>query len=235
MTSNELKEKQRMIDSKVNALAEKVFPNQAEEDRYPILDGIADEDGYLCSPLKVAWVLKEPYDYFDEGNKPCGGGWSLVKEAFYKDDAWRNPVWQKVAYVMHGFKKGLHWDELDWIRDDHSIIDEIKSVAWINVSKMPGYTVSNDQAILAAYGIWRDILKLQLETYRPDVVIFGKTFRCFSEYYGNPEPRILNDNVWYYNVGGKHLLDTYHPGRKGGEYVNVLIDALTAIRNGELQ
>ena len=235
MTPNELQEMQGMIDSKVNAIAEKVFPNQAEEDRYPILDGIADEEAYLRSPLKVAWVLKEPYDYFDEGNKPCGGGWSLVKEAFYKDDAWKNPVWQRIAYVMHGFHKGLHWDQMDWISNDHSIIDEIKSIACINVSKMPGYTVSNDQAILAAYGIWKDIIKLQLETYNPDVIVFGKTFHCFREYYGSPEPRVLNDNVWYYNVGGKHLLDTYHPGRKGGEYVNALIDALSAIRNGELR
>ena len=136
---------------------------------------------------------------------------------------------------MYGFHKGLHWNEMDWIRDDHSIIDEIKAVAWINVSKMPGYTVSNDQAISCAYGVWKGVIKLQLETYNPDVIIFGKTFHCFRDDYGDPEPHILNGDVWYYNVGGRHLLDAYHPGRKGGEYVDALIDALTAIRNGELK
>ena len=179
-------------------------------------------------------MLKEPYDYFGDDNKPHGGGWSLVKEAFYKDDAWKGPVWQRVAYVMHGFRNGMHWKELPWIRDRPELIDEIKSVAWINVSKMPGYTVSDDDAIAAAYSIWKPVIDRQLETYNPDVAIFGKTFHCFRDGYGNPEPKILNDWIWYYNVGGRHLLYAYHPGRKGEDYVNTLIDALTDIRDGKL-
>lgn len=234
MTAEVLREKQSEIDSMVKTCAEKAFSGSAMDRNSPIYDGIADEEAYLQSPLKVAWVLKEPYDDFTKANKPAGGGWSLVKDAFYKSDAWKNPVWQKVAYVMYGFRHGLNWDELPWIRENHEVINEIKSVAWINVSKMPGYKVSSDRAISNAYSVWKDVIRFQLETYNPDVIIFGKTFHCFRDSYGNPEPQVLNDNVWYYNIAGKHLLDTYHPGRKGGEYVNALIDALTSIRDGKL-
>lgn len=234
MTAKELMDKQTAIDSMVQTCAKNAFSSTTMNSVFPIFDGIADEEAYLQSPLKVAWVLKEPYDGFTKSNKPTGGGWSLVKDAFYKSDAWKNPVWQKVAYVMYGFRHGLNWDDLPWIRENHEIINEIRSVAWINVSKMPGYKVSSDRAISSAYSVWKDVILLQLETYDPDVIIFGKTFHCFRVGYGNPEPRALNDNIWYYNVAGKHLLDTYHPGRKGGEYVNALIDALSSIRNGKI-
>ena len=239
MTAKELKKKQSEIDAAVWRRAKKcgLLINDAE----PIYDGIADEDGYLKSKLKVAWVLKEPYDWIDEEGGPGGGGWSIVKDCFLKHDEnwvtkegrnqWVNPVWQKVAYIMYGFRHSKHWADMDWIRDNPSMMDEIKSIAWINVNKMPAHTNSCDGNYRWLYeNVWKDVVKKQLDIYSPDVIIFGYTFHCFKDSYGTSLVEVSsNDWVNHYRVGKLHLLDTYHPGRKGGEYVDDVIDMLNEI------
>ena len=92
MTPRKLMLEQKRIDTLVINRARKHGLSSNSFD--PIRDGIGDEKGYLQSRLKVAWVLKEPYDEWEKDGSPCGGGWSLVKDCFQKDDAWKNPVWQ---------------------------------------------------------------------------------------------------------------------------------------------
>ena len=199
------------------------------DDFGPICDGIADEEGYLHARLRVAWILKEPYDAFSPEGKPCGGYWSLVKDCFSKDDAWRHPVWQKIAYVMYGFKNNLHWCDLPWIRDCRQIIEEIKSVAWINLSKMPAHQSSVMPIVASNYRQhWKPVVEEQLRLYEPNVVIFGNTFNCMKDTFPHAEmiEKYSNKWVYFWRSGKQILLDTYHPGRKGEGYVNALIDAL---------
>lgn len=232
MTPETLRKEQEYINDLIMQRAEEC--GIATNNIQPIFDGVAEEEGYLNSTLKVAWVLKEPWDDKDSSGRPCGGGWSLPKDCFYKDDAWSNPVWQKIAYVMHGFRKNLHWDEMRWIRDSHEMINEIRTVAWINVSKMPGYTVSNDDFIWQRYNkFWKDILFKQFSVFAPDVIIFGKTFHCFRGAYpdARKDDALSNDTVSYLRNGKQILLDTYHPGRKGGHYVDSLINALLVAKS----
>lgn len=239
MTVKELKAKQMELDDLIRKQAKKCGLTTNGID--PIFDGIADEEGYLNSRLKVAWVLKEPYDDFDINGKPCGGGWSLVKDCLLNHDEnwvtkdgrkqWTNPVWQKMAYVMYGFRHGQHWNEMEWIRNNPSMMDEIKSIAWINVNKMPAYTNSCNGNYRYQYEtVWKDIVKKQFDVYAPDVVIFGYTFHCFRGSFGaSLIEESSNDWVTHYRIGKQHLLDTYHPGRKGGGYVDSVIDMLNEI------
>lgn len=243
MTAKELAKKQSEIDAAVRHQAKKcgLLVNGAE----PIRDGIADEEGYLKSRLKVAWVLKEPYDDFDEKGMPCGGGWSLVKDCFLKHDKnwvrkddhkeWTNRVWQMITYVMYGFRYGKHREEMDMIRDNPSMMDEIKSIAWINVSKMPAHKNSCNGNYRVLYeNVWKEVVKKQFEVYAPDAIIFGNTFNCFKASYGSSLVKVSsNDLVVHYRNGSQHLLDTYHPGCrcKRTTYVNALIDMLNEIAN----
>ena len=219
MTLKELEKKQDQLREMIHRVAD--TSGLVTDDIYPIFDGICDEAGYLKSKLRVAWILKEPYDDFDKSGKPCGGGWSLVKDCFGKQDAWRNVIWQKIAYVMYGFNHNLKWEDMDYIRDNHSMIDEMKSIAYINLSNYKTY--------------WKDVVAEQLKAYDPEVIIFGYTFGCMKESFLNVvEDAGFMENVegwvryWrYFNHTKKQiLLDTYHPGRKGGKYVNSLIEAL---------
>lgn len=226
----------RNINDSIRLAGERAVElGHAKAGTLPVYDGVADEAAYFAQKLRVAWILKEPWDDFDEKGNPCGGGWSLVKDAFYKDDAWKNPVWQKIAYVMHGFRAGQVWEQMPWIRDAREMIHEIRSIAWLNVNKMPSLTNSSDGRFVRLYNeVWRDVLRRQIEVLDPQVMIFARTFGCFcnSEYKDAVfYERFSNRWVKFYRYGDKVLLDTYHPGRKGGAYVNALIEALKNAKN----
>lgn len=209
----------------------------------PVYDGVIDAEEYLKSDLKVAWMLKEPYDDFDTEGKPYGGGWSFQEGFSDRDENWvkrngtkhwTNPIWQKIVYVMYGYLNGLDWDSMPWIRTQPQMMDAILSVALFNVSKMPAKTNSCDGMFRVNFNnYWRDVVEKQLEVYNPDVVIFGYTFSCFKPAW-EPDLKYVDESpkgwVRHYMRGKRHLLDTYHPGRKGCDYVNDLIHMLTSIK-----
>ena len=219
---------------------EKLIENVAREkgvtknNCLPIKDGVADLSGYANSKLKVAWILKEPWDDEDENHNPKGGGWSLINDCFNNltsESYKKNPVWQKVAYVMYGFRNNQKWNDMPWIRNKPEMLNEIRSIAWLNISKMPGGKVSSDVYIGNAYrDIWQPVLQAQLEAYQPDVIIFGKTFQhCHDKFVKKVKiEKYCNSMLDFYVADDKVLIDTYHPGRKGGLYVDALIDALNA-------
>ena len=234
MTAESLEKQQKEIDLLVEKTARKA--NLITDKVEPIWDGIANPEGYLRSRLKVAWVLKEAYDDFDENGDNYGGNFSLL-ECYDKPDAWRNKVWQRIAYVMYGFLHDLWWDNMDYIYDNHEMINVIRDIAMINISKMPGKTVSSLYEIEAKYNtVWREVILKQLDIYAPDVIIFGNTFECFRrDPLGNRfqeaqlDRDISFDSNWgidYFRLGGQRLISAYHPGRKDGSYVDGLISAL---------
>lgn len=245
MTAKELKKAQEDIDDQVKELAETKGLTSGNNGCQPIRDGIADEEAYLESGLKVAWILKEPYDDFNENGMPCGGGWSLTKNCFLEHDEnwidknghkqWKNRVWQVITYVMYGFRHGLYWEKMNRIRNEPSMMDEIKSVAWINLSKMPAKKTSSNGSFGYYYATaWESIVTKQISVYCPDVLIFGRTFNAFKQCYKGIVPEHEADlenwmgTIWH--VGSQFWIDTLHPGRKGRIYVNALIDALTRIQ-----
>lgn len=233
MTPRKLQRAQKRIDDMVTALA--VAHGLCNDNYNPIRDGIASEQGYLQSRLRVAWVLKEPYDEWGEDGKPCGGGWSLVKDCFQKDDAWQNQAWRIMAYVMYGFRYHLSWKQmhrkhLPW----RPIIDELKNIAWINLSKMPSHTSSNMSLVFRNYTEhWKAIVAEQLRVYQPEVIIFGKTFGCMRDSFPDAvkDGRRSNETLSFFRRRGQNqiLLATGHPGRKGEEYVDALRKALQKI------
>ena len=205
----------------------------AKADFKPIKDGVADLNGYLNSNLKVAWILKEPWDDEDANHRPKGGGWSLINDCFNHltlESHKKNPVWQKVAYVMYGFRNNQKWHDMPWIRNKPEMLNEIRSIAWLNASKMPGGKVSSDRYIRNEYNeTWHPVLQEQLKVYKPDVIIFGKTFQHFYNEFENKLKidKYCNQFLDFYVASNQILIDTYHPGRKGGAYVDALIEALT--------
>ena len=133
--------------------------------------------------------------------------------------------------VAQAILKKMDWESMPEMRQLPTMLQEIRSIAWINVSKMPAHTSSSDYWVCRAYKrYWKDVVNYQLKTYAPDVIIFGYTYRCF-DCYGSAEKRedLSNELVKCYSLGKQFLLDTYHPGRKGGDYVNAIIDTLNLI------
>jgi len=230
MTANELRAAQDEITKDIYRWA-KDKGLSIKDELEPITDGVADEEAYLASSPKVMWVLKEPYDYLDN-DQPSGGGWSITDHCFAKIQ--QKPValtWHCIVYVMYGIRHGIKWKEMPRIRQDKSIANILKEIAYINVSKMPNKTSTSDSKLRHFYEIWKEILWKQIDLYNPDVIIFGTTLQYFkNDFAQKGHLRELREHdVWAWN--DKLLVSAYHPQRKGEEYVDNLIDIITSYYN----
>lgn len=199
-------------------------------DRYPITDGVCDFEGYLKSNPKMMWILKEPNGQCPNG-KLEDGGWSIVDDSFRDDieGTTKQLTWQVMIYVMYGYLNGLKYDDMDYVCNNLEMAKVMQHIAYLNVSKMPGHNTSNKNNIEQCYAQWKPILNRQIETYNPDVIIFGYTFEHFRNHFEeNGLEKIGNVSGWIdvYKSGKRILFDAYHPSRKGRKYVNTLIEAL---------
>jgi hypothetical protein len=182
----------------------------------PILDGVHDVSKYLESPTKVMWIMKEAYDDSDEkGNR---GGWSIFD---ILDE--NKPIpqsWYNIIYVTYGiFKK---WETIDMykISEDPPMKDVMSQIAYINLNKMPANKTSSDDLLEESYKHWKPILMAQIELYKPQVIIFGNTFKFFKDDLLEGEdikPQLDNvgKNTQLYIKNGIKLVDAYHPAATG--------------------
>jgi hypothetical protein len=126
-----------------------------------IPDGIINEKGYLNSPLKVLYILKDVNG---------GEGWDLRK---YVDGGGRAKTLNNIArwqYAIEHFKEDIPFSKVDNIsqsfREKH-----LKNIAIINLKKEPGGPEAiNDQIWTYSWDDKSFIVK-QIVLYKPDVVI----------------------------------------------------------------
>lgn len=195
----------------------------------PIYDGVYDADAYLNSSPRIMWVLKEPYDSVLNG-EATGGGWSIFN---LYDQSVLRPSFQVIAYTVYGYLHSLCWPEMGSINENLGIVDVLKQVAVINISKMPSKTVSNNAHIGHLYECWMPVLMKQFLLYDPEVMIFGNTYHHFEKYtIGKRLDPIYEDTDACLKVleyESKILIAAYHPRQREmtrGRYVNSIINAL---------
>ena len=116
--------------------------------------------------------------------------------------------------------------------------EELRKTAYINLSKMPGPTVSLDDHLWECYQIWKDLILEQISLYSPDIIIFGYTFKFLKKDLNITEAPISTlSGQWNsdgYKKNGRIYIDAYHPSRKGGEdggrdYVMSIIKAVNKL------
>ena len=224
MDAKELNKRQQEIWKEMEKLAKEL----ENGNRLPIYDGVCDLDGYLSSKPKIMWILKEPNGQTEKGIEK--GGWAIPEESFTNlEETAGQPTWQVMIYVMYGYQNGLKYDDMDYIHNKIEMAKVMQSIAYLNVSKMPGYNKSVKSNIEQRYTQWKTILNKQIETYAPDLIIFGNTFDHFkNDFKIRGLEKIGNIPGWIdvYKSGQLIILDAYHPSRKGRDYVNTLIEAL---------
>lgn len=240
LTEQEFSEKQLALEKEISGIAQTI-----NQDVFPIYDGIADYSAYIKCPYKVAWVLKEPYDDEKDGN-PSGGGWSIPRDCFLSENQkWKVRSWQRVIYVMYGLLNNLSYEQMDYVRNNPEMGVILRSVAWINLSKMPGHTNSGGEFANYYHNYWKPIVKKQIDLYCPDVIIFGNTLSTCREEFLSPsdnpvpvedvfcdEKKILS--VYVREKDRKVLIDAYHPGIRYlkdvndsiAKYVDSIIDMI---------
>ena len=214
MTIEELIQAQKDIQDRILLCAKE--NKLASNEILPIYDGVCDVEKYLTSSPRIMWILKEPYDDFTPEGKPTGGGW-MIYDAFDNNDAWKNRTWRPMIYSTYGVFRGSNYREMDDISDNRDMINVLKKIAYVNISKMPANSQSNDNDIQIKYNTWKPILMEQIALYNPQIIIFGNTFKYFkSDLVGNEtEPTKRIDGVIHvYEKDGKKLLDVYHPNQR---------------------
>ena len=177
---NKITEKQKAIENKIYKIAEE--NGLSNETVAPIVDGIVDIEQFMGSDLPVGIILKEPYDDTDSDGQAVGGGWSFA-DCFKAEKNSFPKAWHPIVYTMFGVENNLWWRQMDYLRDDPSMIKALNSVSWINLSKMPNQTQSNNLDVKKKYQeLWRPVIKEQIEGFDHKILIFAGTLDlCVNE------------------------------------------------------
>ncbi len=229
-TVEELTLAQKKLHLKMNNIVEHHW-----KDKEPVWDGVNDIPAYLSSPLKIMWILKETWEKGDGR-----GGWNAYS-LFDSTDSWGIRTYKAMAYIKYGFENNVYWDNLQHIKKNASLINILKNIAYINISKIPGQTDSPAGHIQECCKIWKDLIEEQISVYDPDVIIYGGTAnflippselteeKCqkpiFNKYW-HPEIKTL---IFKYN--GRWIISARHPGRYNEVYIDSLIDALHYVKD----
>lgn len=219
-----------------NAINETAAKIKDSNNVWPICDGVSDIEAYLQSSLKLMWILKEPYDEFDEDNNPQYGGYTLFEDLKEQPDVQIKPMpstIQRVIYATYGIFTESVYDDM-WHYSKPDMYKYLFQIAYINLSKIPAYTTSGDMS--AKYLTWREIVLKQIDLFQPNVIILGGTSRYIKDDLGIDETQlVLSSKDWKLNIykqNDKLYIDTYHPGvRKSPRtYVNMLVNNISLYR-----
>ncbi|MCW3091747.1 MAG: hypothetical protein JWP81_2816 [Ferruginibacter sp.] len=190
------------------------------EDTFPILDGVFDPEKYLSAKYKILWILKEPYDEFDDDGVPFGGGWHLKdvilpKQKFQEFTGGRK-TFEPMIYASWGILNNFClWDDMNDVSKDPTMLEALKSIAYINVKKLPGYKASYYKTINDAYAKHKDILLKQIEYINPDIIIGGATLGLFINDLGlSKKDNIRHKGLNYFIKENKIFIEAYHPAQR---------------------
>jgi hypothetical protein len=203
------------------------------DDIRPIRDGVINIDKYLNARYKILWILKEPYDNIVEGKS---GGWSVTdglnNKKSHKDFKGERATFIPMIYISYGILNGfISMKDIPNIKDEE-VFQTLKSIAYINIKKLPGTSTSDSKIIASAYKNNKELLKRQIDTYNPDIIIGGGTLNYFLQDIDlKDEHRLQSAQDKYYVKDGKLYIKNHHPafrptkGFSKEDYINQSIKA----------
>ena len=208
----------------------------------PIYDGVVDWDGYLKAPLKVCWVLKEPYDDTDSSGNPAGGGWTMFKDfgagKSLASSVNANTALRNVAYASWALLSGVsRYADIPWISDRPEVAESLLRVCYLNTGKMPAATTTSEARLRKIQGEWRDIVLDQMALADPDLIVFAGTLQVWAGEFGiditkplrsasrgqGSTKSVCDVHQWH----GKRILWSDHPAvhKPPENWVDSLLDA----------
>jgi hypothetical protein len=208
-----LRAKQKEIAQKINAIKSGV------EGLLPIVDGVIDAEKYLEAKHKILWILKEPHDEWVTVKKTGqrrNGGWNLAESYA---ELTPEDINVKARLVARRIMEATY----RILPEIQKPLEAFKSVACINIKKIPGGRYSDQKEIKKTYSVHKDLLKEQIETYNPDIVICGNTLPYLSmdNYFVKNNRKTFGTNpksrYCYYALKDRLYINTYHPAYKPGD------------------
>ena len=217
MDYHEYLQKASILNDEFTKLYEKLYKKTS------LKDGIYNPTDYFTKDrVKVCVVLKEINRRDDDDKwEPV----SVIDNRFSIYGDKNNPP---ATAIVRAFKETL-LDKKQLI--EGSWTDTISGIAYVNLSKIPGGSKSNDTSLAAIVnGTWNLLMK-QLSLLDADIYVFGGTFKYLWPYFADDKvwPHLLkstkgediNDtnhnrlSFYKYRVTDKDRLfvQTYHPSR----------------------
>jgi len=199
-----------------------------------IEDGILDENTYRNSKYKCCFVLKEPFDEYDEEGV-YGGDWGLSSILSTwdteKDKGNRGYTLSRIAAITYSINndfcdtEGLTSQQLK---------EGLRMCCLINLNKAPSRnTTPLDASFKKKVELWSPVIHLQLLDSDPDIIIFGNTWDMpfykypFTDDQSTKKKYTDELGKWWAELtrttDGRVHVNTYHPGRKGIEYERMVI------------
>ncbi len=161
------------------ALRKILFTKKTIEMKNEIKDGIVCSSRYNNAKYKVLWVLKE--GNVDEADKNSER--DICNEFLndqHKKDARAIPTFRKIIYSTYGILN----PDISWLNipvANKEAYEVIKEIAYVNINKSPGGSVSNENVIRQKYQKKKNNLLKQIKDINPQIAIFGGTEQFFPE------------------------------------------------------
>lgn len=199
-----------------------------------IRDGIVAVERWRLQDIRPLFIGKEAYE------KSGSTSWAIhdllnnAPQALCFARSHR--TWQTTAYVSFGLQNGLMpFRQMPRIQNDSSLIDALRSIAFINVGKYGAKITTPWQRLHDLYRQNRTVLQEQIELFQPNVLIGWSTLGLFQNDTGfanrliDEQQRTSQDAVDSWVVNGKLYIDAYHPVYRGvnrERYVNSIMAAV---------
>jgi hypothetical protein len=222
------KESLEALESEVNAELLKMAKAEATS-YYPITDGVVDIEQYLQSSPTILWILKESWE--DNGV----GDWSVTKDLMLKGvvegTTGNKGIYAKMAYITYSVFNGYpEWNDIPHVTKDPQVPGSLRRIAYINLNKGPGGKRSNAANIESYYRRNRHLLKRQVETMNPDIVIAGNVLHLFYDDLGLKHEDFTSEgSVDVCSKNGRMYINAYHPAYwciKAQRYVEDIVAAI---------
>jgi hypothetical protein len=232
MTADELKKVEELKAREKDIAAKIAAIKSGVEGLYPIIDGIIDVEKYVNAKYKILWILKEPHDEWvtvKETGQRRNGRWNIASG--YSELTIDKIKKERKLLVAKRVMLATH----KILPEAENALEALKSIAYINIKKIPGGSSSVQKEIEQAYNEHKDLLKEQIETYNPDIIICGNTLQYLSDDNYFPKQNRVelfstpNGQFCYYALKDRLYINTYHPAiRENDEFWDKCIDGIAS-------
>ena len=194
---------------KISEKEDLLFAEWREKRPDLVADGIADEQAYSASPIKLLFVLKEV-------NDPDGGGWDLRE---FICAGGRPQTWNNITRWTEGIQqlsKDSPWSDLESI-DERRRKQALSSIAAINLKKTPGGHTTDIDGLAATATEDREFLNRQMGLYDPDIIICcgaatSDILHSLIHFSDEPFWKMTRRGVWFHEFRpGKYVIRYEHP------------------------
>jgi len=184
---------------------EEINQSLALENEHLVLDGVTNYDQFGKSGLKILWIMKET----NQSNTPHADDLRNFHRNVKTYPKWRR-TYKMIIKVSYGILHNMVYED---IPGEAEIFDILNEIAFINIKKTGGSSISNWKQILNHYNRNKILISEQIECIEPDIIInCSRIFPAFQDLAITGHKDFGNFNVAKTKNG--LIINAYHPNQR---------------------